>query len=78
MASLASGCWDELLDVGLEMRKDYTVFIGLESRYVDAGCLSHPGCEKMNIPRVLHIIDCSNDAELSDSELLVDLFNDYF
>jgi hypothetical protein len=78
MASLASGFWDELLDVGLEMRKDYTVFIGTANRYVDAGYLTHPGCEKMSIPRALHIIDCSNAAELTDSDLLLDLFNDYF
>ncbi len=78
MATFAGEFWYDDCEPGIEMQEKFTVFIGSASRYIDAGCAYSLGCEKMLIPRALHIIDCESQAELDASGLLTELFETYF
>jgi hypothetical protein len=78
MATFAGAFLDHLCMEGLEIGEGFTVYVGSSHRYVTAGCMFHPGCEKMSVPRALHIIDCKNMAALDASGLLTELFEQYF
>jgi len=78
MATFAGTFMEHLYMEGLGIGDGFTVYVGSSSRYVTAGCMFNPGCEKLSIPRALHIIDCKSMAALDASGILSELFDLYF